>query len=60
MTRKHYIVLAEALLMARPGGPRSAVRMADQWRSDVIAIANALASDNPRFDRERFYTAAGF
>lgn len=60
MTRKDYTMIAEALLMARPGGARSAVRMADQWRYDVIAIANALQADNGRFDRERFYTAAGF
>ncbi len=60
MTRKHYIQIAAALLAARPGGPRSAVRMADQWRSDVLAIASVLAADNERFDRDRFLTAAGF
>lgn len=30
-----------------------------QWLRDVRAIAEALQSDNPRFDWDRFVTAAG-
>lgn len=60
MTRKHYEMLAAALKSARvpecydhdthsnAGADRAAV-----------AVAEVLAADNPRFDRERFLRAAG-
>ncbi len=31
----------------------------DQWNTTAGAIADALARDNPRFDRNRFLVAAG-
>jgi hypothetical protein len=51
-TRKHYIVIAELLrvLRATIPGPHCAV---------ARAFADALAHDNPSFDRSRFLSAAG-
>lgn len=54
MTRKDYVMLAAAIkaASAAPGFPE---------RNAFVthAIADALAQDNPRFDRERFLKAAG-
>lgn len=62
MTRKDYQSLAAAL--RRAATPAALVqRDADCYRQqhakDVHAIADALASDNPRFDRARFLSACG-
>ena len=55
MTRKDYILVAKALRtpmnsMSKPTYERelSGIRMA------VISITDALAADNPRFDRDHF------
>ena len=56
MTRKDYILLADALMSAR-----NECRSAEAMLGTVYAacyIADKLASDNPRFDRERFLKAA--
>lgn len=58
MTRKDYILLAEALKVANdsllgPSDEHQGIRYA------AMHIANALAQDNPRFDRARFLAAAG-
>ena len=58
MTPKHYIALAAALNAMRPG-PFLAKGRHLQYTADVQAIAKVLADDNPNFDRQRFYTAAG-
>jgi hypothetical protein len=58
MTRKHFEALAAALKAEKPGDnwdPNKRV----QWDLDVKAIANAVASFNPNFDRDRFLKAAG-
>jgi len=52
MTRKDYIATASILASVR-----------DEMYLDVHgklceAFANVMAADNPRFDRERFYSAA--
>ncbi len=54
MTRKDYVLIAEALRESRPqmGG-------IEGWNCAAIGVADALARDNPRFDRERFLKAAG-
>lgn len=54
MTRKDYVLIAEALKEARrvsqyPDGISTAAR----------CIAGALAAANPRFDRARFLRACG-
>ncbi len=62
MTRKHFEALAQSLRFARPDrgeespAPTPAVA---QWRADVRAVADVLAGSNGRFDRGRFYRAAG-
>lgn len=60
MTRKDYVMIAEAIRdAASPAsgadGPRAqtALRIADY-------IADGLYNDNPRFDRKRFMAACGF
>jgi hypothetical protein len=55
MTRKDYQRLANALASNRPieGQPIAL----EQWQTDCKHIADALASDNPRFDRARFLGA---
>lgn len=71
MTRKDYILLADALRRARISvangysiastdaeRERDAQRIAVH-RATCHSIADALATDNPRFDRAKFLTAAG-
>lgn len=71
MTRKDYILIADALRRARisvaNGYPvactddersRDAQRIAVH-RATCHALADALATDNPRFDRAKFLTATG-
>lgn len=55
MSRKDYQALAEELSRVSPSGKDLA--QVSQWRTDVIAVANVLERDNPRFDRRRFYDA---
>lgn len=62
MSKKDYEIIAAALLGARkrtadivPWGD-----YADGWRLSVLALADALARDNGRFDRGRFYAACGY
>lgn len=57
MTRKDYILIAEALRYGRIDAYSQDQR--DQHEVDAAHIADALARDNPRFDRERFLKAAG-
>lgn len=60
MTRKHYVAMAESLRFARPDGETPTdFTYLQQWTRDVVAIADVLAADNGRFDRGRFYRAAG-
>lgn len=71
MTRKDYIAIANAMRKGRPiqdtlpspmihDMPRwqdNQQHKLRQWEYDRMAIADALAIDNPRFDRARFYAA---
>lgn len=67
MTRKDYVKLAAALREQVENMEATAYRRPDEahhwflagWEVTVHALADALRNDNPRFDRERFYTAAG-
>jgi hypothetical protein len=54
MTRKDYVILADVLAKFTAEGGVVVER-------DAIAydLADALALDNPRFDRSRFLVAAG-
>lgn len=65
MTRQHYIRIAAALKAANPhletSDSTNAYRyMKKAWRNTVETVADALADDNPRFDRSRFYAAADY
>lgn len=54
MTRKDYVVIAKAFSVTRPA---TATESHYQWLCDLHTIADVLATDNPRFDRERFVSA---
>jgi hypothetical protein len=56
MSRKDYKLIATALSKARPKHWIETLN-GYQWNIDCIAIADALALDNPRFDRKCFLTA---
>lgn len=58
MTRKDYILLVDALREAHPHMVHQSEER-EQWQVDCESIADALARDNPRFDRARFLTACG-
>lgn len=60
MTRKDYELIAKALYQRRlwlsdPDNPDKMLA----HNGTVLHIADALASDNPRFDRARFLKACG-
>jgi hypothetical protein len=62
MTRKDYVAIATAMNRNKPATDNDTDRAAHnmvrlQWASDCMAIADTLAEDNPRFDRDRFYRA---
>ena len=68
MTRKDYELLAAALKESAPdwndehwAGYVSgwAEHRAMQWHSTVSSVTDALAGDNPRFDRRLFKLACG-
>lgn len=58
MTRRDYIAIARAIMVARAEGEFD---VTFQAALDEVTrtLALELAADNPRFDRERFYGAAG-
>lgn len=60
MTRKDYVLLARALRQVREAIGNRNFAMLDGVTAATAGIAGALAGDNPRFDRDRFYRAAGF
>jgi hypothetical protein len=64
MTRKDYILIAAHLLAAkadalRTEDSRAATDMCDGIDLGAEHLADALARDNPRFDRAWFLTACG-
>jgi hypothetical protein len=56
MTRKDYVMIAETVRAAFDVGP-----LANTQLRDFLArlLADGMARDNPRFDRERFLRACG-
>ena len=65
MTRKDYVLIAAALTQAKldilgKEPPEAHSDLLDGRDYAVEHIADALARDNPRFDRERFLKAAGY
>jgi hypothetical protein len=61
MTRRDYVLLADAIRTARNKEGRDGRPLLDQWAVDVVSahLADTLKADNPRFDRDRFLDAAG-
>jgi hypothetical protein len=65
MTRQHFTALARALRLQRPTpeGFHDSMRRLDYeyelWRAIVVEIADVCYASNGRFDRDRFYRAAG-
>ena len=62
MTRKDYIALARALTAARANnrtGDANRALYNNGIDNAAACIADALAADNPRFDRARFLAACG-
>jgi hypothetical protein len=60
MTRKDYILIADALKAARSSYTLPNVAIYHNGIANAAQrLADALARDNPRFDRERFLKAAG-
>lgn len=55
MTRKDYQLIANAFCDSKPVTETALT----QWKNDVTILARALATTNPRFDRERFLKACG-
>ena len=55
MTRKHFEFIASTIAAM----PTHAATLRTQKRSCALAFADALASQNPRFDRGRFLKACG-
>lgn len=58
MTRKDYVALAKAFSDTYPTPSDFIKWQYETWNKTLIAVANVLETDNPRFDRERFYQAA--
>lgn len=57
MTKKDYEKIAEVFKDSIPIGTENAYF--DQWRFTLLAMADMLANDNPRFDRTLFLEACG-
>lgn len=58
MTRKDYVLLAQAFARAKPSYYKTDFEK-NQWANDVHAIATALQNDNAVFNYERFIAACG-
>ena len=67
MTRKDYELLAAALKASAPAGSDERFSYVDgwvqdralQWHAVVSSVADALAGDNPNFNRRLFKLACG-
>lgn len=63
MTRKDYVLIAAAIADSRETAKRCnggfSKKDASMLQLTAAKIADALASDNPQFDRARFLTACG-
>jgi len=63
MTRKHFIALAEALLISKPLTDEHnidpSIETYNAWRETVENVAVTCQGFNMSFDRDRFLTACG-
>jgi len=58
MTRKDYVLIAEAMLGSKPRNYEDRCCLI-AWICDCRSLADALGSDNVRFDRDVFLKACG-
>jgi hypothetical protein len=59
MTKKDYVRIAGAFKTTEPDAKCDSASQVHQWLGDVKTVADALAADDPKFNRARFYTACG-
>lgn len=59
MTRKDFVLLAQALKNSAPGAGILDSARHLQYARTCAFVADILATTNPRFDRARFLTACG-
>jgi hypothetical protein len=62
MTKKDYILLAEALKSSKPENLGSfSMKSAEivQWETTLKVLTKALQQDNPRFNEKTFLEACG-
>lgn len=59
MTRKDYVLIADALKLRDKGQPVYAAQDMIGATAAIYRLADALARDNPKFDRDRFLKASG-
>ena len=60
MTRKNYLAIAQAFAVHRPiEGPIGHNQAQNTWVALQKEIGDVFETDNPNFDRERFYAACG-
>jgi len=62
MTKKDYVLLAQALRNAKPATLHTVTTHADRlahtaWLAAACGVADALTADNARFDSDRFLRA---
>jgi hypothetical protein len=54
MTKKDFILIANALRYSRPHMSQDTLSAMEAWRNCVTNIMEALRSSNPRFDSTKF------
>jgi len=54
MTKKDYIIIADAFIRSRPDDIDSNYHIWGQWNSDLDSIIWELRHDNVRFDEGKF------
>jgi hypothetical protein len=62
MSRKDYILIADALRSVRPASYRAGIKASEspeaiQWHDTVYAVAESLSYGNAAFDSDRFWDA---
>jgi hypothetical protein len=64
VTRRDYVLIADALRNAKPATLHTVVRHSDHiahtaWLASCYGIAHAIRRTNPKFDADRFLLACG-
>lgn len=59
MTKKDYVLIAEAMHKVGDLLSSRQIYSFDVFLTICYIVANSLSSDNPRFDRNKFLTACG-